>query len=383
MKGLVLKTGIDIGSKSIKVVVSSDNPETGKNQVLAATKEVSQGIIHGQIVSYKEASMAINRAIKRTEKALGLSIKKIAIGINTTCTKNIIIKTKTTVAKASNEISELDLEKTKSDALKSLQMDSPFDVLHTTLSSVSVDGKIVKAGVLGMIGNTLEATYILTIIPKKSLSNIISIFDDLKLEIVEIYFNGLINSITLTTKRDRLFGVAILDIGGDNTTFTIYENGLPVSTSIYSIGGNTFNKDISIGIGLKIEEAENIKKNLKSSDAKKIFSIIDARLDDFAELIKKDLQKMRNSVQLANGIILTGGSANLYEIKERLKHKLKIPITDGKEIISKNTDNVLKDAVWTNAYSLTFLDFSEISSGKTIFIKISSFLRDFMRKIAP
>jgi cell division protein FtsA len=383
MKGILLKTGIDIGSKSIKVVVSSINPITGKNQVLAATKELSNGIIHGQIASYKDALISINKAIKKTERALDVNIKKVAIGINTICTKNIIMKTKTTVAKASNEITQLDLDNTKEEALKKLQMDSPFEVLHATLSALYLDGKLVRANALGMIGHSLEATYILTIIPKKSLENIVSIFEDLKLEIVEIYFNGLVNSIALTSKRDRFFGVAVLDIGSDNTTLSIYENGLPVSIATYAIGGNNFNKDVAIGVGIKIEEVESIKKNLKSSDPRKIFSIIDARLDDFAELVKKDMQKIKGVGLLANGLILSGGSSNLYEIKERLKYKLKIPITGGDEIMSKNTESILKDAVWTNAYALTFLDFKDESGLRNMMSIVVDYAKKIFDKIAP
>ena len=62
MKGLIVKTGIDLGSKAIKVVVTAEHPETGKTEVLGATKEMSFGIVHGQVVTVRETSKALKKA---------------------------------------------------------------------------------------------------------------------------------------------------------------------------------------------------------------------------------------------------------------------------------------------------------------------------------
>lgn len=383
MKGILIKTGIDLGSKAIKVVVTAEHPETGKMEVLGATKELSAGIVNGQVVSVSEATTSVKRAIEKIEQALKLKLTKVAVGINTSCTKHTLVRIRTTVAKASNEISELDLEKSKLEALKTIPVDSPFELLHTHISSVTVDGKKVKGSVVGAIGHNLEIHYILTTIPKKSLENILAIFENLKLEVVEVNSNTFISSTTLLDKRDMLFGVGILEIGSDNTSFTIYENGYPTSVRTYPIGGNTFNKDISIGMGVKMEEAEVIKRNLKPSDPKKLFTIIDARIDDLVEIVKRDISKISINSQLANGIILSGGSANLYEIREKLKSKLKLPITDGKDILSKTTHQVLKDPAWTNAYSSSLVNFREDTFLKTFSRSAHGFLKNLFHKLAP
>jgi cell division protein FtsA len=383
VKGIIIKTGIDLGSKAIKVVVTAEHSETGKVEVLGATKELSAGIVNGQVVSIHEAIASMKRAIEKTEQALKLKIIKVAVGINTSCTKHTLVRIRTTVAKASNEISDLDLEKSKLEALKTIPLDSPFELLHTHISSVTVDGRKIKGSVVGTIGHTLEVHYILTTIPKKSLENILSIFENLKLEVVEVNSNAFVSSTTLLDKRDMLFGVGILDIGSDNTSFTMYENGYPVSVRTYNIGGNTFNKDISVGLGIKMEEAESVKRNLKPSDPKKLFTIIDARIDDFVDIVRRDVDRVSTDAQLANGIILSGGGANLYEIREKLKSKLKLPVTDGKDIISKTTHHVLKDPSWTNAYASSLVNFREDTLLKTFSRLVQEFLKNLFQKLAP
>jgi cell division protein FtsA len=383
VKGLIVKTGIDLGSKAIKVVVTAEHPETGKTEVSGATKEMSFGIVHGQVVSVRETSKALKKALDKTEEALKLKLTRVAVGINTICTKHTLVRIRTTVARASNEISELDLEKSKVEALKTIPMDTPFELLHTHISSVMIDGKKAKGSIIGSIGHVLEIHYILTTIPKKSLENILAVFDELKLEIVEISSNPFMSAKVLTDEKDKLFGVGVLDIGGDNSTFSIYENGYPVSVKVYPIGGNTFNKDISVGLGVKMEEAEAVKRNLKPSDPKKLFSIIDARIDDFAELIKRDLTRTHTGVQLANGIIISGGGSNLYDLKDKLKSKLRTPITDGKDILNKETHHILKDAAWTNAYAASTLSFREDSIFEVLTKNVNNFLKRLFAKLAP
>lgn len=383
MKGIIIKTGIDLGSKAIKVVVTAEHPDTGKVEVLGATKELSSGIVHGQIISIPDAVASVKRAIDKTEQALKIKLQRVSIGTHTICTKHTLVRIKSTVAKASNEISELDLEKSKLEALKTIPIDSPFELLHTHIASVSIDGKKVKGSVVGSIGHNLEIHYILTTIPKKTLENVLTIFEKLKLEVVEINSNPFIGSNTLIDKRDMLFGVGVLDIGSDNTSFIICENGYPVSVRTYPLGGNVFNQDISIGIGVKIEEAEAIKRNLKPSDPKKLFAIVDARIDDFIEIIKRDLNRAHTEVQLANGIILSGGGANLYELKEKLKVKLKIPITDGKDILFKTTHHVLKDPAWTNAYGASMVNFRESTIFQSATKNIQNTFKKIFQKLAP
>lgn len=383
MKGIIIKTGIDLGSKAIKVVVTAEHPETGKVEVLGATKELSAGIVNGQVVSVSEATASVRRAIEKTEQALKLKLTRVAVGIQTSCTKHTLVRVRTTVAKASNEISDLDLEKSKIEALKTIPLDSPFELLHTHISTVLVDGKKVKSGLVGSIGHNLEIHYILTTIPKKSLENILALFENLKLEVVEINSNAFLGSSALLDKRDMLFGVGILDIGSDSTSFTVYENGYPISVRTYPIGGNTFNKDISVGMGVKMEEAEAIKRNLKPSDSKKLFTIIDARIEDFVDMVKRDLSRVSSDIQLANGIILSGGGSNLYEIKEKLKMKLKLPVTDGKDILSKSTHHILKDPAWINAYASSLVNFREETVFKSLTRTVQKILKNIFHKLAP
>lgn len=383
MKGFIIKTGIDLGSKAIKVVVSAENTDSGVSEILGATKELSSGIVHGQIVSVKDVESCVRKAIQKTESALKLKIDKVSVGVSSVDIKSTLVKIRSTVAKASNEISELDLEKSKLEALKTLNVDSPLELLHTHISSIMVDGKRVKGNVIGSIGHNIEINYLLTTIPKKSLENILAVFEKLKLEVVEINANCFSAGNVLLDKTDKLFGSGVLDIGCDNTTFTIYDNGYPISARTYPVGGNTFNKDLSIGLGIKMEEAESIKRNLKPSDSKKLFQIIEARMEDFVDLVKRDLERSHSGAQLANGIILTGGSANLYDIQEKMRYKLKLPVTDGKSIISKQSHNVLKDASWINAFALTSVDFSQDSLMQSFTKNTFKSIKRFFQKIAP
>ena len=67
------KVGIDIGSKTIRVVaVEKANSKEGDVErahprVLAATAESAEGIRHGKVISKTEALKSIKNSIKKTE----------------------------------------------------------------------------------------------------------------------------------------------------------------------------------------------------------------------------------------------------------------------------------------------------------------------------
>jgi cell division protein FtsA len=259
------------------------------------------------------------------------------------------------------------------------------------LSYLYLDGKRISGNPIGLIGHTLETIYTITTIPKKYLENIIQLFDELGVQILEVCDNSFISSVVLTKSKERHHGIGILDIGCDQSTLTLYENDLPVLAKHFPIGGNSFTKDISICMGITVEEAETMKKSYKQSDARhdskkderKLGQIIDARIDDVAQVLSRELAKIIESTQIPNGLILTGGGALLAGIKDKLRHKLAMPVVDGKEILRNATEDVLQDTTWTNAYALTFLDSGEQSVFKSIFSPVLSYFKKLFSKIAP
>ena len=83
-------TSVDIGSDTIKVVVSElfDN----KLNLLAASSVKSRGIKKGLITNGKEASISLKKAIKEVEDMLGFKIKKVIASIPNYFSEFVMVK---------------------------------------------------------------------------------------------------------------------------------------------------------------------------------------------------------------------------------------------------------------------------------------------------
>ena len=69
MKKKNYKVGIDLGSKTIRVVVTTlDNDGSQNPRVITGAIEPSDGIRHGRIVSASDASRALKNAITKNRK---------------------------------------------------------------------------------------------------------------------------------------------------------------------------------------------------------------------------------------------------------------------------------------------------------------------------
>jgi cell division protein FtsA len=382
-KKLNYHVGIDLGSRVIRVVVSRHTQGSPHPGIVVATGELSQGIKHGTIVSKREALESIKKALQKTESELGEKITIAHVSISPDSMKSSIVKIKTTVAKSSNELSELDIEKTREEALKSLSIDSPVEVLNISTSSIHLDGKKVHGNPVGMVGQILEVNYIIITVPKKILENTAEVLERAGLETVEFIVAPFAASIPLTTRRDRSSGIGLLNIGADNSSFVIYENDLPISFINIPFGGNHLTDDIALGLGITPTEAEDVKKNIRGKHEKKINNIVNARLADICDILKKEILKVNKLGKLTSGIIVYGGSAKLEKIEDRLSTELSMPIIDGSDLLAKITAGVLKDPAWSTAYGLTYLTQTEKKYLKESGKAIKRFFSKIFNIIAP
>jgi len=384
MKKKNYKVGIDLGSKTIRVVVTTlDNDGSQNPRVITGAIEPSDGIRHGRIVSASDASRALKNAITKTEKELGEKIDSVFLGITGDYTKVRTVKTKNTVSKASNEVSDLDFDKAKNEALASIPIDYPYDILNISLSEILLDGKKIRGNPINAIGGILETTYILNLIPKKILEEYVNLFDDLEINIKEIVLGSVVSYIPVTKRRERIAGVAVLNIGHDNTSFIYFENELPIVNKIFPIGGSNITNDIALMLQTKIEDAEEIKKNYKNLNIKKVGSIIDARVADICDLIKKEIKSVSSTGKVTGGIVIIGGGAKIEDIENTMKKNLNMQVTIGSKSLAEATGNVLKDSSWATAYGLTYLDDKDKTMSENLLLRLKTFFGNMLRIISP
>ncbi len=162
-----------------------------------------------------------------------------------------------------------------------------------------------------------------------------------------------ISNIALSEKQ-KIVGVALVDIGAETTSMTVFEDGKLISINTFGIGGVEVTNDIALGFKIPLEKAESLKLGnfTEEFSKKKLDEIIEARLCDIFESIENNLKKIKRSGLLPAGIVFVGGSANIPHLEELSKSVLKIPSSIGSTEIFGTSKTKLRDPAWFNAIGL-------------------------------
>jgi cell division protein FtsA len=156
----------------------------------------------------------------------------------------------------------------------------------------------------------------------------------------------------LTTEEKEL-GVALVDMGGGTTDIALFHDGAVKHTAVLAIGGNHLTSDIAAGLRTPIGEAEKIKQrygyartNMVTRDEKVevpsvggrnprtisrqiLCEIIEPRLDEIFQLIRREIAKSGYDGSLASGVVMTGGSTLLPGMVEMGEDVMGMPARLG------------------------------------------------------
>jgi len=131
----------------------------------------------------------------------------------------------------------------------------------------------------------------------------------------------------------------ILSIGASNTILTLVGKGNLKFTRDILVGGNDITKAIAKSLNISFNEAEKLKRETKivlgpeAEEEKKIESekIIVKILNQITKEVRKSLSYYKTQSQKVkyNKMILSGGCANIDNIKDLLSEQFEIPVIIG------------------------------------------------------
>jgi len=140
-------------------------------------------------------------------------------------------------------------------------------------------------------------------------------------------------------EQDNSIVDIILSIGASNTNLTLVEKGNLKFTRDILIGGNDLTKAIAKSLNISFDEAEKLKRETKialgkeTEEEKKNESekIIVKILNQITKEVRKSLSYYKTQSQKVkyNKMILSGGCANIDNIKDLLSEQFEIPIIIG------------------------------------------------------
>jgi cell division protein FtsA len=356
-----ISAGIDIGTSNIRVVISeyTDNEKTPI--IIGKGVSESHGLRHGYITDHEEATESINMAIHQAEKEAGVKIKKAFIAIGGVSLESIVGTGSVFISRTDGEISEDDIKKAIDNAEENTGRFENKQIIHAIPISFKIDGNEIFGKPLGMNGNCLEVQVLFIVCLEQHLSDFINSVENIGIHVEDVMAAPISASFITLTKRQKIAGCLLANIGAETLSIAVFENNIPISIKVFPIGGVEITNDIALGLRIPLDEAEYVKlgEHINSYPKKKLEDIVEARLSDIFELIDAHLKKVGKNGLLPAGIILTGGTSSIPIVENLAKISLKLPSKVINSDLMRNINNQISDASWSVAYGLCIMGLYE------------------------
>lgn len=330
-------TSVDLGTDSIKVVVC----ELYKNKLnlLAASSEKSEGIKKGLITDVEKAKASLKKAISSVESMLGIEIKQVIASIPSYFLDCAMIKGSVEIPLQVDEADEThdgiidgnDVSRVISDAMRSYDFRDREMVAVLPIDFL-VNQKDYVRDPKGIPSRTLSTRAMMVATPKKNIYSVVQLFASLGIEVVDISINAIGDAYAFKSREMDFTVGAIINIGSETTSVTLYNKGIVVKHSMLQLGGKNIENDIAYIFKVNNDTARKLKEkfafahknhasqyefievsNVYGETIKvnqfEISEIVESRLEEILTIAKKEIRSLTS--RNIDYVIVTGGTSNM------------------------------------------------------------------------
>ena len=154
-------------------------------------------------------------------------------------------------------------------------------------------------------------------------------------------------------EAERDVGVALVDIGGGTTDIAMYKDNVLRAVSVIGLAGQRVTDDIVTVLGIRSNDAEEIKVEHGHAISESILrdehfqvpgvggrratelsksilcQVIEPRMEEIFEFVMQRIHDSGLSHQLAAGIVITGGGADLRGCDMLAQRTFRLPVNKG------------------------------------------------------
>ena len=346
-----------MGSTTTRVVVGEFLKGEKNPKVVGVGESETKGIRHGYIVNISEAVSSLKNAISMAEKNSGIKIRRAFVSIGGVTLRGDVSSGIGIISKADGEVTGLDINKALQDCEDNLNLNNK-KVIKVFPLSFKLDGKEILGRPEGMKGTKLEIKALFITCAISHFEDLLEVITLAGIEPIDIIASAEVGSRIVLSEKQKIVGGALVNIGSETVSLSVFENRTLVSLHTFSIGGADITNDIALGMKVSLENAEYLKLGnvIEDFSKKKLDEIVEARLFDIFELIENHLKKIKRNELLPAGVVFIGGSANIPLLEEFSKTALKLPSRIGTTEIFGNIKTKLRDPSWFTALGLIMSD---------------------------
>ena len=388
--------GLDIGTTKICALVGRKN-EYGKLEILGLGKAVSEGVVRGMVSNIDKTVEAIKKAIRQAEEQSGIDIKVVNVGIAGQHIKSLQHNGSITRTSVDSEITVEDVNRLTNDMYR-LVTPPGSEIIHVMPQDYKVDYEDGIMDPVGMSGVRLEGNFHIITAQSNAINNINKCISRAGLEIDQLILEPLASCMSVLSEEEREAGVALIDIGGGTTDLAIFKDNIIRHTAVLPFGGNIITSDIKQGCMVMQNQAEQLKvrygkaiadeatdnevvsipglrdRTPKEISLKNLAYIIEARMEEIVELVYSEIVRSGYANQLAAGVVVTGGGAQLQNLVQLVEYLTGLDARIGypNEHLGKSKVDSVKSPMYATTVGLVLTGYQAIDDRLNRYTEMSN-----------
>lgn len=396
--------GLDIGTSKVCSAVG-EMTEHGV-EIIGIGSHSSAGMRKGVVINIDNTVASIKKAVAEAALMAGCEINTVFTGIAGSHIK--AFNSHGVVAVKTREVSQRDLDRVL-DAAKAVAIPTDQEVVHVLPQDYIIDDQDGIKDPLGMSGVRLEARVHIVTGATTAMQNIIKCCNRSGLHVADVALMPLACADAVLTDDEKDLGVALADMGSGTTDITIFHDGAVKHTAVLPIGGNHVTNDIAAGLRTPFADAERIKlrygcakasmgaeqvrlevpssagKPQRSVSRQILCEIIEPRMDEVFQLIRREIVKSGYDDYLGSGVVMSGGSMLLPGALEAAEIAIGSPVRLGTPRHVGGLVDVIANPVYSSAIGLVLYgikrqerSFFRVREDATILDKVKHRMSDWL-----
>ncbi len=329
-------------SSSMVTGIAGRKKSDGSVQVLAyAQEEASSFIRKGVIFNLDKTTQCLQNIIRKLEEELKETIARVYVTIGGQSIRTIRNAVSRDLGESTIVTQDLvDAIYDENSASKLPDM----EILDVVPQEYKI-GNTLQVDPVGVAGNSIEGRF-LNITARAILKNNLEhCCKQAKITIAETFITPLVTGKAVLTENEQRSGCALIDLGADTTTVSVYKGSILHFLSVLPLGGSSITRDLT-SLQIEEDEAERLKKlhgnalyeevenaepvtyqleeNNRSIEASALNNIVEARAEEIIANIYHQLELSGYEDKLHAGVVFTGGASNLKNLDKAFSKKTKI-----------------------------------------------------------